>query len=68
MVILQLLAARLAGIARLRFYVFDDAGRASFTAGAAALDRVLAEPGEPLDDVLERITGLAYEWGTSDGN
>jgi hypothetical protein len=68
MAILQLLAARLAGIARLRFYVFDDAGRASFTAGAAALDRVLAESGEPLGDVLERITGLAYEWGTSDGN
>jgi hypothetical protein len=68
MVILQLLAARLAGIARLRFYVFDDGGRTSFTAGAAALERVLGEPGEPLGDVLGRITDLAYEWGASDGN
>jgi len=68
MVILQLLAARLAGTVRLRFYAFDDAGRASFTAGAAALDRVLGEPGEPLGEVLGRITKLGYEWGMSDGN
>ena len=68
MVILQLLAARLAGTVRLRFYAFDDAGRASFTAGAAALDRVLGEPGKPLGEVLGRITKLGYEWGMSDGN
>jgi len=69
MVIMQLLAARLAGVSRLRFYVFDDAGRASFTAGATALDRVLDHPpGEPLGDLIERIADLDYEWGTSDGN
>jgi len=42
MTIMQLLAARLACVARLRFNVFDHAGRASFDAGAATLDRMLA--------------------------
>lgn len=67
MVILQLLAARLAGVPRLRFYAFDDAGRARFAAGAAVLERAL-EPEEPLGDLIERIADLDYAWGTSDGN
>jgi hypothetical protein len=68
MVILQLLAARLAGTSRLRFYAFDDTGRAHFTAGAATLDRVLGISGEPLGDLIERIADLDYAWGVSDGN
>jgi Poly (ADP-ribose) glycohydrolase (PARG), Macro domain fold len=68
MVIMQVLAARLAGVSRLRVYAFDAMGRASFTAGAAALDRVLGEPGEPLGDLIERIADLDYQWGVSDGN
>jgi hypothetical protein len=67
MVIMQILAARLAGVARLRIYTFDAAGRASFTAGSAALDRALGEPGE-LSDLIERIADLDYQWGVSDGN
>jgi len=70
MTLLQLLAARLAGVDRLRFYVFDDRGHANFRAGAADLDRVLAggPAGEPVADAIERITHLGYEWGISDGN
>ncbi len=68
MTIMQLLAARLAGASRLRFYAFDDAGQASFRNGAAALAGVLREPGEPLGDVIERIADLDYAWGVSDGN
>lgn len=67
MVILQLLAARLAGVTRLRFYAFDDAGLARFAAGSAVLERVMA-PGEPLDELIERIADLDYQWGVSDGN
>jgi hypothetical protein len=43
-------------------------GRASFAAGAAALERVLGAPGAPLDDLIERIADLDYAWGMSDGN
>ena len=67
MTALQLLAARLAGVARVRFYAFDDAGRADFLAGAAVLARIV-EPGGTVADAIERLADLDYAWGTSDGN
>jgi len=70
MTLLQLLAARLAGIDRLLFYVFDDAGMSNFLRGAADLLRVLSRfrPAEPVGTVIDRIADLGYEWGVSDGN
>ncbi len=70
MVLLQALAARLAGAERLRFYAFDAAGRADARTGLAQLDRVLAagRAGEPLAALLGRIEDLRYLWGESDGN
>jgi hypothetical protein len=65
MTLLQLLAARLAGIDRVRFYTFDERGRADFETGARDLARVVGD--EPLADVLERIADLDYQWGESDG-
>lgn len=67
MTLLQLLAARLAGVDRLRFYVFDHAGEAAFRAGAADLARVLGG-GETVAGVIDRVAELGYEWGVSDGN
>jgi hypothetical protein len=67
MTLLQLLAARLAGIDRVKFYVFDDAGLAAYRTGATHLDEVLA-PGGSLADVLTRIEARLYQWGASDGN
>lgn len=67
MTLLQLLAARLAGVARLVFYVSDHAGLAAYRTGAAHLAQVLHAPGEPLRDVLERVADLDYAWGASDG-
>ena len=66
MTLLQILAARLAGVARLRFYVFDDQGRADFQQGTADLDRVLAG-GAGISSVLDRVAALGYEWGVGNG-
>jgi hypothetical protein len=66
MTLLQLLAARLAGVDRVRFYVFDDAGLAAFRTGAAHLAEVLGPP--TLAAVLDRIEARGYRWGVSDGN
>jgi hypothetical protein len=66
MTLLQLLAARLAGVDRLRFYAFDDAGRADFEAGAAALERVLAGAAT-LPDAIARIDAERYVWGQGNG-
>ncbi len=70
MSLLQVLAARLAGVDRLRFHAFDEAGLAAFETGMEDLARVLqaGTPGEPLAGLIERIGDLDYEWGVSDGN
>lgn len=59
MTILQIAAARLAGVARLRFYAFDDAGQA-----------VLAEARafEAGDDPIAAVHARGFRWGISDGN
>jgi hypothetical protein len=67
MTMLQLLAARLAGVTRVTFYAFDDAGRADFEAGARALDTVLAGSVPELATLLERIADLDYAWGVGNG-
>ncbi len=69
MTLLQLLAARLAGVDRLQFHAFDDAGQRDFRTGAADLDRVITAGAadEPLAALLERVADLDYEWGESDG-
>ncbi len=67
MTLLQLLAARLAGIERVRFYAFDRTGEAAFEDGAASA-RAVVEGTDQLAEVLDRIEDLDYEWGVSDGN
>lgn len=68
MTLLQLLAGRLAGLDRLRYFVFDSRGEADFRSGEADLASILGPPQEPLAVLLERLEDLDYEWGSSDGN
>jgi hypothetical protein len=69
MTLLQLLAARLAGIDRLRFHAADADGKHDFDRGAAELAAVVraGAPGEPLADLIERVDDLDYAWGVSNG-
>ena len=66
MAALQLFAARLAGITRLRFYAVDDAGRAEFLRGRSALERALAGTTR-VAEVIDRIDAAGYLWGASNG-
>lgn len=66
MTALQLFAARLAGVARVKFYAFDDAGRADFLRGQAALARALAGTTR-VSDVIDRLDAAGYVWGVSNG-
>jgi hypothetical protein len=70
MTLLQLLAARLAGVDRVVFHAFNVAGVLDYEEGAAVLERVLRRgaPGEPLRALLQRVEALGLQWGTSDGN
>jgi hypothetical protein len=64
MVLLQALAARLAGVDRLRFHAAEGADEVR--AGLADLERVVSS--QPLAAILERVRDLEYLWGESDGN
>jgi len=70
MALLQILAARMAGVQRLTFYAFDQAGVLPFQEGAGALDAALrrGSAGETLAALLGRIEQRGFQWGVSDGN
>lgn len=65
MAMLQILAARAAGLDRLVFHTFDDSGARPCHDALARLD---AMGDTTLIDALTRIDALAFHWGTSDGN
>ena len=69
MTLLQVLAARLAGVHRVRFFTFDARGQDDFAAGVADLQSVLSEErgAVELPAIIDRIEDLDYEWGASDG-
>ena len=67
MTALQLLAARLAGVARLRFYAFDATGARDAEAGLAEFNRLL-RPGTEPAAFLAALEARGHRWGLSDGN
>jgi hypothetical protein len=66
MTLLQLVAAEVAGVARLMFYVGHRDGRASVDR-ALALASDLA-PASSASELIARIDALGMFWGISDGN
>lgn len=69
MAMLQVLAAHLAGIAQLVFHTFDRAGGEGLTKALAAFENAVAGRASiRLKDVLDRVIGMSFQWGTSDGN
>jgi hypothetical protein len=69
MAILQLLAARMAGLRRLAFHVGPAGGRQPL---ADALRLVREElgpvPSAPVRTLVARLEAMGFEWGVSDGN
>jgi hypothetical protein len=66
MTLLQVLAAGMAGVARLVLHVGDPTGRASVDR-ALALAPELATA-ERAHDLLASVEALGLDWGVSDGN
>ena len=67
MAMLQLTAARMAGLHRLVFHVGAQQGRAPL---ADALTRVREELATtmPVSEVVAHVEGMGFQWGASDGN
>ncbi|HOR29186.1 MAG TPA: hypothetical protein PLS90_09185 [Candidatus Sumerlaeota bacterium] len=68
MALLQVLAAGMAGVARLVFHTFDAAGNAAFDAAAGRAREALGAGEIPTRDLIRRIAEMGFEWGVSDGN
>lgn len=67
MALLQLLAARAAGLDRVVFHTFDAAGAIPVRDARRRLD-ALAAAQLGMEDALARIDAEGFQWGASDGN
>jgi hypothetical protein len=70
MALLQLLAARLAGIGKLVFYTAAQSEVIAFENGQSVLRRILEQSGAepPLQKIVDAIFDRHFSWGVSDGN
>jgi hypothetical protein len=67
MAVLQLLAARLAGLAELVFHTVDAAGTRDY-ARALAIQKEQTAGGAPLATIVAQLVARRFHWGESDGN
>jgi hypothetical protein len=65
MALLQLVAAELTQVDELVFYSVDDAGAETFAAARKRYDTLPADA--TVEDVIDHVSSLAYEWGESNG-
>ena len=69
MAMLQVIAARMAGVRRLVFHTFDAAGTGSLAAALARMERELGSASAVgTESLMNAVAGLGLEWGESDGN
>ncbi len=68
MALLQILAARLAGVSRLVFHIGLDADFHPFGEINALLENLVSRNQVTIQTLLNQITDLGFSWGVSDGN
>ena len=66
MALLQIAAARLAGVHELRYHAFDEAGAAAVHEADTLLGKIW-QPGLPGAALVQRVQALGFQWGESDG-
>lgn len=67
MAMLQVMAARAAGLDRMVFHTYDRAGAAPVREAITRVDD-LARAAVTLDEALRRVEAEGFAWGVSDGN
>jgi hypothetical protein len=68
MALLQILAARLAGVSKLVFHIGLDADFHPFGEVNALLEELVSGYQVSVQTLLDQITDLGFSWGISDGN
>lgn len=67
MLLLQMVAAQLAGIDQIIFHTGDQSGALSFREANEIYQRIRGA-NMPVDQVIDLVVGYHFEWGESDGN
>lgn len=67
MLLLQMVAARLAGIDQITFHTGDGSGSLPFQESHEIYQRIQMEK-LPIDQVIDLVAGYHFEWGETDGN
>ena len=68
MALLQVIAARLAGIDRLVFHTGLAGGEVAFAQALAMFDALVTDQDAEVAALIEVIHAYGFEWGVSDGN
>ena len=69
MALLQILAAKMAGVGRIVFHIGSESDRRHFTDALAFLDLVTAQgTSSGIPAIVAEIEALGFHWGHSDGN
>lgn len=69
MTLLQLLAARMAGITRLVFHTGDASGTPAFQQGLQVMaELVTHSSGKSFFELVSQIEAMRFQWGVGDGN
>lgn len=66
MTLMQLLAARLAGINQISYHAFSEDSHKLFMEGLDLFETVIGKY-EKVDDFLRAIESLGYRWGVPNG-
>ncbi len=67
MLILQELAARMAGVERLELHVMDEAGRKAAEAGASQVKDLLTAHKIGTEAAIDRVVAMGLRWGVGNG-
>ena len=69
MTVLQLLAARLAGITRLVFDTGDPSGTPAFRQALQLMEKLASHSSDkPVYELVAEIEAMGFQWGVGDGN
>ena len=68
LLLLQMLAAHLAGVYEIVFHLERASGRRHHDESLALYEQIAAKPSTPLASIIARLEEAGFAWGVSDGN
>lgn len=68
MLLLQMLAAHLAGVNEIVFHLGRASGQRHHDESLALYEQIAVKPNTPVASIIARLEEAGFAWGVSDGN